>query len=79
MYKHIFLENIKKLCKYYGKFYDQHKYKAIIGAEIVSTPEGLMENIPMDVGTLGTMNNPIEINPPSPFLPLLDVTQKIFP
>ena len=30
----------------------------------------------MDVGTLGTMNNPSEINPPSEFLALLDVTQK---
>ena len=76
MYEYICLENIKKLYKSSGKCDDQHKYKAITEADIVSTPDELMEKIPMDVGTLGTMNNPSEINPPSKFLALLDVTQK---
>ena len=71
------MENIKKLYKSSSKYEDQHKYKAILEADIVSTLEGLNENIPMDVETSGTMKNPIKINPPSQFLALLDVTQKL--
>ena len=76
MYEDICLENIKKLYKSSVKCDEKQKYKAILEADIVSTPGELTENIPMDVGMLGNMKNPNEINPPSEVLKLLDVTQK---
>ena len=72
LYEDICLENIKKLYKYSGKCDDQHKYKAILESDISSTPKGITDNIPIYVGTSGTMENPSEINPPSQFLALLD-------
>ena len=46
-YEHRCLENIKKLYKTEGKCDDKQQYKAIIEAEMVSTPEGSTKNIPM--------------------------------
>ena len=77
LYDHRCLGIIKKLYKYAGKFDDKHEYKYIIKANIVSTPEGLTENNPMNVGMWVTMKKPSERNPPSHFFALLDVTQKL--
>ena len=77
MYEDICLENIKKLYKSSSKYNDQQKYKSILEAEIVFTLEELSENTPMDVGMLGNMKNPGEINPSSEYVELLDVTKKL--
>ena len=69
------LLNIKKLYKSSVKCDDQQQYKAIIESAMVSTPEGFTDNCPMDVGTLGTLLNPISINYLILFLALLDVNQ----
>ena len=45
-------------------------------SSMVSTPEGLLGNIPMAMCTLDTMKNPSAIRSISQFLALLDVTQK---
>ena len=50
MYKHICLENIKKLYTYSGKCNDQLQFKAIIEASMVSTPEIFTDNSPMSPG-----------------------------
>ena len=39
LYENRFLENIKKLYKTTGKYEDQNNYKAMIEAEMASTPE----------------------------------------
>ena len=44
---------------------------------MVSTPEGLKNNSPLDMGTPGTLNNPSAKHLLSQFLEILDVTQKI--
>ena len=75
MYEDKYLKNIKKLYKSSGKCDDQHEYKDILEEEFLSALERLTENIPMDLVTLVTMKNPSEINPPSQFLSLFDVTQ----
>ena len=54
MYEHRCLENIKKLYKSTGKCYHQQQYKAILVAEIISTPEGLTYNSLIYVGKVGT-------------------------
>ena len=43
-YENKCLENIKKLYKYVGKYYDQQQYKDMIETEMVSTPEGYPGN-----------------------------------
>ena len=67
---------MKKLYKYSGKCDYQQKYKAIIEASMVYTPEVLKDNIPMNVGTFITMNNPRVRNFLSKFLDLLYAKQK---
>ena len=47
IYEHKCLENIKKLYKQYGKCDDQQKFKDILEASMVSTPEGFTYNIPI--------------------------------
>ena len=68
--------NITKLYKTAGKCDDQHQYKAIIEVKIISTPKGYTEDIPLDVGTFGTLKKPSAGKLISQFLKLLDVTQK---
>ena len=58
MYKHIFLENIKKVYKSAVKFDDQQQYKAIIEAEMVSDPEVFTDNSPMSSSQSATVKNP---------------------
>ena len=43
---------------------------------MIPTPEALTDKIPLDVGTLGTLKNPSEVNLLSQFSELLDVTKK---
>ena len=57
MYEHIFLENIKKLYKYFGKFDDQKKYKAILEAAMVSTLKGFTDNSPISPSQYVTVEN----------------------
>ena len=47
MYEHRCLEDIKKLYKSVGKSEYQQQYKAILGEDIVSTPEGFTDNSTM--------------------------------
>ena len=47
IYEHKCLENIKKLYKQAGKCDDQQKFKDIIEAAMVSTPEGFTNNSPI--------------------------------
>ena len=47
MYEHRHLENIKKPKKLADKCDDQHQYKAIIEAAMVSTTEVFTRNSPM--------------------------------
>ena len=70
------MEQINKLYKSAGKCDDQKQYKSILEATMVSTYEGLTENISLDVDTLVTLNNPSARNLLSKILTLLDVTQK---
>ena len=58
IYEHISLESIKKLCKFSGKFDNQQHYKAILGASMVSIPEGFTESIPMSHTQYVTVKNP---------------------
>ena len=44
LYEHECLENIKILCKQAGKCDDQKKFKDILEADMVSTPEGFTED-----------------------------------
>ena len=73
LYEHGCLGEIKNLYKSYGKCNYQHKYKAILEAFIVSTPEVLEYNSPMDTGKVLTMNNPSSIKSLTQFLALLNV------
>ena len=70
------MENINKLYKSAGKCDDQQKYKVILEAYMVSTPEGLVDNILMDVSTSGTLKNPSARKSRSRFLALLDIIQE---
>ena len=70
------MENIHKLFKSAVNVDNKHNYKSIIEKVMVSTPEGLSENIPMDVYTLGNMKNPSARNLISQFSEPLDPKQK---
>ena len=50
LYEHRCLENIKKLYKLSEKCDDKQKYKSMIEANMVSTPEEFNENSPMSSG-----------------------------
>ena len=45
-FEHRFMNNIKKMYQHVGKCDDQQNFKDIIDADIVSTPEGVTDNIP---------------------------------
>ena len=60
LYKHRFLENIKKLLKHAVKYDDHQKYKAIIEAAMVSNPKEITDNSPLDAGKLVILKNPTE-------------------
>ena len=62
MYEHVFLENIKKLYKYYGKCDDKKQYKAIIEAEMVSTPWGFNDNRPISPSQSVTVKVQVQEN-----------------
>ena len=47
MYEHRFLGNTKIIYKTAGICDDQHQYKAILEAAMVSSPEGCTDNSPM--------------------------------
>ena len=54
---HICIENINKLYKYSGKCDYQQQYKAILEAEMVSTPEVLTDNSPIQPGPFVTIKS----------------------
>ena len=60
LYKHIRLENIKKLYKWAGKCENQQQYKDIIEVEMVSNPEGFTDNSPMSPRNSMTVKYPSE-------------------
>ena len=75
MYKHICSENINKSYKYASKFDYQHQFTVIMEADMLSTHMGLMDNITVSVGTLGTQKKPSSRKLFSQFLALLDLKQ----
>ena len=78
LYEHRCLQNITKLYKSSGKCDYQQQYKAILGAAMVSTTEGLTENIPMSLNTSVPVDKPNARNPFRKFSELLDVKQKTY-
>ena len=76
MYKHRCLENIKKLYKTGGKYDDQHQYKDILEAEMVSTPEVCNDNIPMTPNKSEYTRNPSTRKPLRQLSETLDVDHK---
>ena len=58
LYEHRCLKNIKKLYKSARKCDDQHQYKAIIEAAMVSTTGRFTENSQMSPGPSATVKNP---------------------
>ena len=77
VYEHICLENIKKIYKPDGKYYDQQKYQAIIEVSNVSTPEGLTENNPLVPGPYVTVKNPNARKSLHQFLKILMSNRKL--
>ena len=69
-------ENIKKLCKYDGKWYYQQEYKTIIKAAMLSNPEGINGNIPMSPGPYMTFKKTSSRKTLNQFSEVLDVKQK---
>ena len=63
LHEHRYLENIKKLIKSSVKWDYQQKYKCILAAAIVSTNEGLTENIPMSFKTSVSVTKPSSRKP----------------
>ena len=45
-FEHRFMNNIKKIYQHAGKCDDQQNLKDIIDAAVLSTPEGVTDNIP---------------------------------
>ena len=60
------------------KCYGQQKYRAIIESAIVSTPEGLTDNITIDMGTSKHINIPISLNSINQFSEILNVKHKTY-
>ena len=58
IYEYRCLENIKKLYTSAGKFDDQHQYKSIIEAEMVSNPDRFTDNGTLSPGPSVTVINP---------------------
>ena len=69
-------EKLRYYKKSSGKCDNQQEYKAIVKAAIVSTPEVIAENIPLNMGRLGTTKKSSARKSLSPFFALLDVKQK---
>ena len=62
--------------KYDGKCDDQQQYKVILESAMLSTPEGLTNSIPIDVGTSENTNKPSVWKYLNPFSELFNVKQK---
>ena len=73
MCEHRCLENIKKLYKYGGKCDNQQKYKYIIEAAMVSTPEEITDKIPMSHITYVPVNKSCARKSLHQFSELLDI------
>ena len=76
MKEHICLEYINKLYISAGKCDYQQQNKAIIEAEMLSTPERSTDNSPVSPGPSVTFRNPSEIKPLHVFTEVLDVKKK---
>ena len=60
-------EKLRYYKKSSGKCDNQQEYKAIVKAAIVSTPEVIAENIPLNMGRLGTTKKSSARKSLSPF------------
>ena len=76
IYEHKCIENIKKFYKQAGKFDDQQQFKDILEAAMVSTPEGLIDNIPISPRTSSSVKKPIAQKSLCMFTNVLDVNKK---
>ena len=45
-FEHICMNNIKKIYQHAGKYGDQQNLKDVLGAALLSTPEGVIDNNP---------------------------------
>ena len=70
------MEKIKKLWKASGKFDDQQQYKAIIKAEIISTPKKFIDNSKISPIQSVIVKNPRARKSLHQFLEALDVKPK---
>ena len=77
MYKHIFLENIKKLYTSAGNSDDQLQIKAILEVSVVSNPERLSDSSPISLGPPMNFKNYSARKPLCLFTEVLDVKKKI--
>ena len=68
-----FLQNINKLYKHSGKCDYQQKFKYILEAAIISTPEGFTYKIPISPMTPPTLKKPSAIKSLCLFTNILDV------
>ena len=73
IYEHKCLENIKKLYKQAGKCDGQQKFKDILEADMVSTPEGFIDNSPIFPMTLTPVKKPNARKSLCMFTKILDV------
>ena len=76
MYEHIFLENIKKLYKYAGKFDYQQQYKPILEKEKFSTPVEFTDKSPLPPDQYEPPKNPSASKSLRRFSNFLDIKQK---
>ena len=69
-------QNIKKLYKHAGKCDNQKQFKYILEASMVSTPEGLTDNIPISPTTPTPVKEPSARKLPCLFTTILDMKKK---
>ena len=76
-FEHICMNNIKKIYQHAGKCDDQQNLKDIIDAAILSTPEGVTDNIPNVHMTSSPFKKPSARKSLCLFTNILDVKPKI--
>ena len=76
LFEHKCLQNIKKLYKHDGKWDDQQKFKDILGATMISTPEGITNNSPRSPMKPTPVKKPIARKSLCLFTNILDVKKK---
>ena len=76
-FEHTFMNNIKKIYQHTGKCDDQQNLKNILDTAMVSTPDGVTDNIPNVLMTSTPVKTPSARKPLCLFTNILDVRPKI--